>query len=155
MSELLKLLYQGKRAEAAELLAAEPRPELDIFEAAAAGDAGRVAALVAADDDLARAWTDDGFTALHYACFFGTAGAAIVLLDAGADPDVASRNDMGVRPVNSAAAGPEPVATVRALLAHGADPNGKQASGHTALDEARLNENAELIALLEAHGATG
>jgi ankyrin repeat protein len=155
MSELLKLLYEGKRAEADELLAAEPRPELDIFEAAAAGDADRVAELVEADDSLARAWTDDGFTALHYACFFGTAGAAVALLDAGADSDVASRNDMGVRPINSAAAGPEAVATIRALLAHGADPNGKQASGHTALDEARLNDNTELIDLLQRHGANG
>jgi uncharacterized protein len=155
VSELLKLLYQGKRAEAAELLATEPRPVLDIFDAAAAGDAERVADLVHADDTLATAWTADGFTALHYACFFGTAAAAVALLDAGADPDVASRNDMGVRPINSAAAGPEPVATIRALLARGADPNGKQSSGHTALDEARLNHNAELIDLLERHGATG
>jgi ankyrin repeat protein len=155
MSELLKLLYEGKRSEAAELLAAEPRPELDIFEAAAAGDAGRVAELVESDDDLATAWTDDGFTALHYACFFGTAGAAVALLDAGADPDVASRNDMGVRPINSAAAGPEAIATIQALFAHGADPNGKQASGHTALDEARLNDNRELIDLLQRHGASG
>src|SRR5262245_58919823 len=155
MSERRKLLYQGNRAEAAELLSAEPPPQLDIFEAAAAGNAERVVELLEADDGLATAWTDDGFTALHYACFFGTAAAAVALLDAGADADVASRNEMGVRPINSAAAGPEAVATVRALLAHGADPNGKQASGHTALDEARLNKNAELIDLLERAGSTG
>ena len=110
VSELLRLLYQGKRDEAAELLAAEPPPTLDIFEAAAAGDAGGLAELLAADEKLATAWTDDGFTALHYACFFGTAAAAAALLDAGADADVASRNDMAVRPINSAAAGTEPVA---------------------------------------------
>ena len=155
MSELLQLLYQGKRDAAAELLAAEPPPTLDIFEAAAAGDTRRVVDLLDEDVRLAGAWTDDGFTALHYACFFGTAAAAAALLDAGADPDVASHNDMAVRPINSAAAGTDSVASVAALLAHGADVNGKQASGHSALDEARLNNDRKLIDLLLAHGAAG
>ena len=153
MSELLRLLYQGKRDDAAALLSADPPPVLDIFEAAAAGDRTRVAELLGADSNAAMAWTDDGFTALHYACFFGGADAAVALLDGGADPNVASRNDMGVRPINSAAAGPDALRTVRALLDHGADPNGKQASGHTALDEAELNKADELIDLLVARGA--
>jgi ankyrin repeat protein len=155
MSELLSLLYQGKRDEAAALLAADPPPVLDVFEAAAAGRHERVAELLRKERDLATAWTDDGFTALHYACFFGSAAAARELLAAGADPDVASRNDMGVRPINSAAAGPEPVETIRTLLERGADVGGKQSSGHTALDEARLNENVALVDLLVAHGAKG
>ena len=154
MSELLRLLYQGKRDDAAALLSADPPPVLDIFEAAAAGDEARVAALVRDDRTATEMWTDDGFTALHYACFFGGAGAARVLLEAGADPNVASRNDMGVRPINSAAAGPDALRTIRILLDHGADPNGKQASGHTALDEAELNKADELIDLLLSRGAT-
>ena len=63
---------------------------------------------------LTGAWSDDGFTALHYACFFGTPEAAAVLLDAGAAIDEPSRNDMGVRPINAAAAGQHPVDHVRA-----------------------------------------
>jgi len=154
MSELLRLLYQGKRDEAAALLAADPPPSLDIFEAAAAGDRTRVAELLRADSKAAESWTDDGFTALHYACFFGSADAAVELLEAGADANAPSRNDMGVRPINSAAAGPDALRTVRALLDNGADPNGTQASGHTALDEAELNKADKLIDLLLSRGAT-
>ncbi len=99
-------------------------------------------------------WSDDGFTALHYAGFFGTPDAVAALIAAGADLDVASRNDMGVRPINSAAAGPHAVESVRLLLAAGADVDGRQASGHTALDEAVIRNDDELAALLRAHGAT-
>jgi ankyrin repeat protein len=97
VSELLSLLYRGQRAEALALLAADPPPVLDIFEAAAAGSHPRVAELLRADAAFAQAWTDDGFTALHLVCFFGTPDAALDLLEAGADPNVASRNAMGVR----------------------------------------------------------
>ncbi len=156
VSEILQALYEGRQADADALLAADPPPALDVFEAAAVGRADRVRELVTADPSLAQAFADDGFTALHLATFLGTPDAALVLLEAGADVDVPSRNPMGVRPVNSAAAGRHPVAHLRLLLEHGADPNGEQSSGHTALDEAHLREDAEMIALLEdAGGRTG
>jgi ankyrin repeat protein len=154
VSELLSLLYQGKREEAEAYLASDPPPVLDIFEAAAAGSHKRVAELLRGDESLALAWTDDGFTALHLACFFGTPDAALDLLEAGADPNVASRNDMGVRPINSAAAGREPFDMVRLLLDRGADIDGTQTSGHTALDEARARGEQQLIDLLTVRGAT-
>jgi ankyrin repeat protein len=155
MSELLSLLYQGQRGEAEAYLASDPPPVLDIFEAAAAGSHPRVAELLRSDESLARAWTDDGFTALHYACFFGTPDVARDLLEAGADVNVASRNDMGVRPINAAAAGREPFDHVRQLIDWGADVNGRQSSGHTALDEARIRGEQQLIDLLTTRGATG
>jgi ankyrin repeat protein len=155
VSELLSLLYQGKREEAVAYLATDPPPVLDIFEAAAAGSHPRVAELLRGDEALAQAWTDDGFTALHLACFFGTPDAALDLLEAGADPNVASRNDMGVRPINSAAAGREPFDIVRLLLDRGADIDGTQTSGHTALDEARIRGEQQLIDLLTTRGAVG
>jgi ankyrin repeat protein len=155
MSELLALLYAGKREEAAAFLAADPPPVLDIFEAAAAGNHKRVAALLREDENRAKAWTDDGFTALHYACFFGTPDAARDLLEDGADVNAPSRNDMGVRPINSAAAGVNAFDNVRQLLDWGADIDGQQSSGHTALDEARIRQLQELIDLLTVKGATG
>jgi ankyrin repeat protein len=150
VSEILQAMYEGRQADVDALLTADP--ELDVFEAAALGRADRVRELVAAEPALARAFADDGFTALHLATFLGTPDAATVLLDAGADVDVPSRNPMSVRPVNSAAAGRHPVEHLRLLLEHGADPNGTQASGHTALDEARLRGDDEVVALLEAAG---
>jgi uncharacterized protein len=147
----MQAMYEGRRAEAVELAAAR---DVDVFEAASLGDHLRLAELLRDDADLARIWSDDGFTALHYACFFGTVDCTISLADAGALLDEPSRNDMGVRPINSAAAGVHPFDNVRVLLARGADVDGRQSSGHTALDEARIRADQRLIDLLVEHGAT-
>jgi adenosylhomocysteine nucleosidase len=152
VSEILQALYEGRSADVDAFLAADPAPVLDVFEAAALGRVDRLRELVTADPSLAQAFADDGFTALHLATFLGPPEAAAVLLEAGAEVEAPSRNPMGVRPVNSAAAGRHPVEHLRQLLAHGADPNGAQASGHTALDEARHRDDAAMIALLEAAG---
>jgi len=145
----MQALYEGRRADA-ERLATER--DVDVFEAASLGDHSRLAALLRGDASLAQAWSDDGFLALHYACFFGSPDCTTTLLDAGAPIDEPSGNDMGVRPINSAAAGLHPFDHVRILIARGADVHGRQASGHTALDEAVINDNQELIDLLRTVG---
>jgi uncharacterized protein len=144
-------LYRGHRADAE---AAAVDAELDVFEAASLGRQPRLAELVEADPSLALAWSPDGFTALHYACFFGTPDCTTTLLDAGALIDEPSRNDMGVRPINAAAAGQHPVDHVRILLARGADVDGRQSSGHTAFDEAKIRGDQALIDLLTTRGGT-
>ena len=149
----MQALYEGRRAHAEEL-AADGR-DLDVFEAASLGDHLRLAELLRDDADLARAWSDDGFTALHYACFFGTPDCTITLADAGALLDEPSRNGMGVHPINSAAAGVNPFDNVRVLVARGANVDAEQSSGHTALDEARIREDQPLIDLLLEAGARG
>lgn len=141
----MQALYEGRRADAE---AAAVDDQLDVFEAAALGRHPRLAAILRADDALAQAWSADGFTALHYACFFGTPDCTTTLLDAGAPIDEPSRNDMGVRPINAAAAGQHPFEHVRILLARGADVDGRQSSGHTALDEAKIRGDQALIDLL-------
>lgn len=153
MSDYLKALYEGRADDAAAYLATDPAPELDVFEAAAAGRHPRVAALLRQNAGWAKAWTSDGFTALHLACFFGTPDVARDLLEAGADPNAPSRNPMGVRPINSAAAGSHAFDHVRQLLDWGADVDGTQASGHSALDQARHLGNQELTDLLVTRGA--
>ncbi len=151
-SDVIRALYEGRRDDAGAL--AGDGSGLDVFEAASLGHHTRLAELLRDDGDLARAWSDDGFTALHFACFFGTPDCTITLLDAGALLDEPSRNEMGVRPINSAAAGLHPFDNVRVLLARGADVDGRQASGHTALDEARIRGDQALVDLLLEAGAT-
>jgi len=146
----MQALYEGRRADAEEIAGTR---EIDVLEAASLGDHDRLAELLRGDANLARSWSDDGFTALHYACFFGTPDCTITLADAGALLDEPSRNDMGVRPINSAAAGVHPFDNVRVLIARGADIDGRQSSGHTALDEAHIREDQALIDLLVAEGA--
>lgn len=146
----MQALYEGRRDDAE---AAARQAALDVFEAAALGRGERLADLLAGDSSLAHAWSDDGFLAVHFACYFGTPECTALLLDAGAPLEEPSRNDMGVRPMNAAAAGPHPFDSVSLLLSRGAAVDGRQASGHTALDEARIRQDEPLVSLLESHGA--
>jgi uncharacterized protein len=93
----------------------------------------------------------DGFTALHYAAFFGTSDAAAVLLENGADPSDVARNDMQVQPLHSAAA-VDANETARLLLDAGADPKARQQGGFRPIDAAVQNGNEELRELLLERG---
>jgi ankyrin repeat protein len=151
VSLVLFCLYHG-RGELARALA-EARSDLDVFEAAALGCDARLAELLAADDGAgARAWSADGFTALHFAAFFGRVGAARLLVEEGADPTAVARNAMAVQPLHSAAAGRH-AAVVDALLRAGADPNARQHGGWTPLQAAAAHGDAATVDLLLAAGA--
>lgn len=143
-------LYHRRTALAAALASAGPGP--DLFESAGLGDAARVAQLLEADPSGATAWSADGFTALHYAAFFGHAAAAARLLAAGADPDATARNPMKVRPIHSAAAA-RAADVVKLLLEHGAQTDAAQQAGWTALHAASHHGDAATAALLLARGA--
>src|SRR5579883_1147618 len=96
---LLFALYRTQRESVDALLAASP--ELDIFSAAALGREAELDALLAQSPELASAFSADGFTALHLAAFFGRAGAARRLLDAGAAVNAVAHNPMLVQPLHS------------------------------------------------------
>lgn len=144
-------LYHGQ-ASAAEALA-RVKDDLDVFEAAAFGRVDRLRELLDVDPGLVRAWTKDGFTALHYAAFFDGPEAARLLLERGADATAVARHkELLVQPLHSAAASRE-VETARALLDAGADPNAAQAGGFTALHAAAQAGDDELADLLLERGA--
>ena len=134
-----------------EAIAAHRR-ELDVFEASALGRDREVAELLSRDRGLAKAFAPDGFTALHLACFFGSEEAVRHLLTAGADPNAVAKNGTKLRPLNSAAASHK-VSLVRALLEAGADANGRQEQGFTALMEAANNGDVAMAKALLEHGA--
>jgi uncharacterized protein len=150
VSELMQALYQGDRERTDRLLA--ERTELDVFEAAAFGRIERLQELLDDDPELAAALAPDGFTALHFAAFFGQPEAARLLLERGADAGFTARNDMRVQPLHSAAA-VDQTEIARMLLDAGADPNETQEGGFVPLHAAAQNGNAELVELLLAHGA--
>jgi ankyrin repeat protein len=150
-SPIMDALYNGRR-EHADRLAADAAA-LDVFEASSLGLIDVLERLLAADPGLATAWSDDGFTALHFAAFFGGgADVARALLRAGADPDARSRNEMSVAPLNSAAAGGHDD-VVEALLAAGADPNVRQRHGWVPLHAAAENGDEAMVERLLAAGA--
>ena len=150
VSAVMHALYRGQRPSAEAVAAV--LPALDIFEAAGLDRAGDLAALLGRDPSLAAAWSVDGFTALHFAAFFGGGGAASALLAAGADPNLRSRNEFDVMPIHSAVAGGHGD-VVRALLDAGADPNVRQRHGWTPLQGAAGHGDAESVERLLAAGA--
>jgi ankyrin repeat protein len=148
-SRIRTALYRGDRAAAEQLAAGG---DVDVFDAAALGDADRLRVLLAGDPPLAQAWSDDGFTALHFAAFLGGPDSVRVLLEAGSDVGAVARNEMLVQPLHSAAANVN-VESCRLLLEAGADPEAKQQKDFTAMEEAVLTKNEQLITLLQQHGA--
>jgi ankyrin repeat protein len=151
MTPVRHALYLNQRAALDALLAADP--PLDVLDLAATGRAQELQARLADDPAQASARAQDGFTALHLACFFGGTEAVAALLTAGADPNPPQNNPMGVAPLHSAAAARNREA-VKLLLEAGADPNARQHGGYTALDAAGQHEDAEMAELLRHHGAT-
>ena len=101
LSPILVALYRGRGEIAAAILREGPR--LSVFDAAAAGVLGRVRDLVAGEGSLANATSPDGFSPLGLAAFFKRRKIVRYLLDAGADPRLASR-DQRFTPLHSAVA---------------------------------------------------
>jgi uncharacterized protein len=152
LSPLMQAVYRGFD-KLAKILRKERR-ELDVFEAAAVGDLGRLRELTQ-DKSAVNAWSSDGFTPLHLAVFFGQLEAARYLLTQGADIEAAARNQRfagEARPLHSAVAA-QHLEVITLLLDAGADPNSRQHGGFTPLLEAAQMGNADLVDLLLAHGA--
>lgn len=150
VSVIMKSTYYGKKDVVAALL--ESGVELDIFEAAATGQAERVASLVAKDQSIVNAYSADGFAPLGFAVFFGQPEVVTALIAAGADVNQSSRESMKVTPLASAAAAKQ-TGIARLLIEHGANVNARAAGGHIPLHEASANGNIELVRLLIEKGA--
>jgi ankyrin repeat protein len=156
VSDLLQAVYTGDQARVEELLADEP--ELDVFEAAAVGKTDRLRELLDQNPALANAWAGDGFQPLGLASFFGHVEAAGLLVERGAEVNSASRNDMKVMPLHSAAATSDPdtrYELAELLLEAGADPNARQQDEFTPLMAADEHGDGRLRELLVRHGAAG
>ncbi len=147
---ILLALFHQQRETADALLAAEP--QLGLLEAAAAGHADRLRALLEANPESISERTPEGFTPLGLAAFLGGPEAVRVLLEHGADPDDDADNQFRVRPVNAAAAAHDRE-TMRLLLDAGADANARQQGGFTPLHEAAHSDDVEMARLLLDHGA--
>jgi ankyrin repeat protein len=127
--------------------------QLDVFEAAGAGDAERVRTLLAADPSLRDARAPDGWTPLHLASHFGHVRVIDLLLAHGADVNAVSRNADANAPLHAAAAGGADAALMRRLVEAGARVNHRQSGGFTALHEVAALGHADVVRLLLDSGA--
>ncbi|HSZ63461.1 MAG TPA: ankyrin repeat domain-containing protein [Terriglobales bacterium] len=151
VSLLMQCLYRGQR-ELAELIASKKK--LDIFEAAGLGRLDRLQSCI---DDLGSgssidSASKDGFTALHFACFFGQAEAVRLLLERGAAVDVVAANPTRVMALHSAASARN-LEAARMLVEHGAPVNARQQRGWVPIHAAAQNGDRAMVELLLAQGA--
>jgi ankyrin repeat protein len=150
LSVILKATYYGQRDVVEALLASGI--ELNLFEAAATGQAARVRTLIEADPALVNSYSPDGFTPLSLAVFFGHPEAVDALLAAGAEVNAASRETMKLTPLASAMATAQ-IEIAKTLIGRGANVNAKAASDLTPLHTAAARGNIEGATLLLEHGA--
>ena len=150
VSALMRARYRFDRAVTDALLAVDP--ELDVFEATTLGYVDRLRERLEEDPARATAFSRDGFTALHYAAFFGKTEVARILLAAGSSVDAYTTNAFANQPLHAAAAGRN-VELCRVLLAAGADVDATQHGGYTPLHEAAGNGDVELAELFISAGA--
>jgi len=126
---------------------------LDIFEAAAVGDALTLRQILNETPQAAHDFSGDGWTALHLAAAFGTPEAVRLLLENGAQVDAVSKNPQTNQPLHAALALGRNQETIELLLAEGADPNARQTGGFTPIFSAAAANRRDLAETLIARGA--
>jgi uncharacterized protein len=154
VSLLMHSIYRG-RGDLAEVIASKKKT-LDIFEAASLGRLDRLRACLAkngaGDDAGINSHSKDGFTALHFACFFGQPEAARLLIENGAAVDVVAANPTRVMPLHSAASARN-LEAARLLLEHDAPVNARQQAGWAPIHAAAQNGDRPMVELLLEHHA--
>lgn len=150
VSAIMHAVYRGQK-ECLELLR-QKHGTPDVFEAVVLGDVKALAALLTKDAAQANSYSADGFTALHFAAYFGQPAAATLLLARGADIAAVAKNPTMVMPLHSAVSSGNAEVT-RELLQHGAPVNARQQHGWTPLHAAAQNGNLEILELLLQSGA--
>jgi hypothetical protein len=146
VSAVLLAIYTGK-ADVARAIA-DAKSELSLFEVAALGDRNRLAGHHGALNEF----SPDGFTALGLAAFFGHREVVQDLLRAGADPNVKSRNALGVAPLHSALANQHKEIAAD-LIRGGAEVNLASAEGLSPLHYTAHYGDIETTRLLLSAGA--
>ncbi len=114
---ILALTFGGLSVGWALEIQSPPRSESDLLRAVGAGDISHLRAILARGGDLS-AHDNHGDTALHIAAYRGDAAAVEALLERGARAN--AQDDDGATPLLYGTGNEE---VVRALLAHGANPN--------------------------------
>ena len=153
ISLLMHSLYRGRR-DLAEIIASNKKRALDIFEASALGRLDGLRQCLHENASAIDSRSRDGFTALHFACFFGQPEAVGLLIESGAAVDAVAANPMQVMPLHSAASARN-LEAARLLLEHGAPGivNARQQGGWVPLHAAAQNGDRPMVELLLKHGA--
>jgi len=133
------------------LVALQEIPVEELAAAASRNDLPRMEHVLAADPQALSAFSRDGWTPLHVACYFGMVEAVALLLSRGAPPNAVSRNTRAHTPLHLAVGGiANQAEIVRLLVNAGADASRENAAGKTPRDLAKAGGNAAVVAVLES-----
>lgn len=147
-SPMLYAVYAGHPEIAESFIARGVEP--DIFEAAITGRIERVRALLKQNPTLVKAYSSDGWTALHLN--WGRLEIVNLLLDHGADINAVSHNHFAASPLLGAIPSRK-IEVARLLLKRGANVNCCGEEGGSPLHEAAGSGQLNFAELLLAHGA--
>lgn len=149
-SGVLAAAYSG-RAEIRDLLIARGAA-LELHEAVAAGQLGRVKQPIEEEPSLAKNISPDGFPLVALAAAFGHKEVAKYLREKGADVNAMSTNGTGYTALTGAVTGGHRE-MVEWLLAEGAEVNYRYGPGYSPLLAAAANGHLEIVKLLLDRGA--
>ena len=149
-SAILAAVYSGRTAIRDLLLARGAA--LELHEAAAAGQLGRVKELVEGNPALAKSYSPDGFPVCALAAVFGHCAVTEYLVAQGADVNAAATNGTGYTALTGAVTSGH-TEIVAWLLAQGAGANYRYGPGYSPLLAAAANGHLDIVKLLLEHGA--
>ncbi|UKJ06161.1 ankyrin repeat domain-containing protein [Solitalea lacus] len=128
------------------------RVQIDLHEASAIGRASLADELLECDPFSVNSFSVDGFTPLGYACYFDHYETAKLLIECGANVNLASNNEFKVAPIHSAVAC-QSIEITQLLIEHRANVNVAQIRGVTPLHTAAHSGNQKLVEILIEAGA--
>jgi ankyrin repeat protein len=150
VTPIMLSLYYGQQQIAQMLV--QTGVTLTLHEASAVGDLTRVQFLLAENPERLEELSNDGFTILGFAAYFGREALVKWLLEQDAEVNRKSNNPMKVAALHSAVSS-QHVGIVRLLLEHGADANLPQEQGICPLHQAAHNGDVEITRLLLEYDA--
>jgi ankyrin repeat protein len=128
-------------------------PPLTFFEAAMIDRTDRMRELLESHPDAVNRFSADGFTALHFAAYYGALGAMRLLIERGADLEAVTQNFLSNMPLHAAAAGATRREACSILLGAGANVNAKQHDGYAVLHTPAMHGDRAQVELMLSYGA--
>ncbi|GAB6460548.1 ankyrin repeat domain-containing protein [Bacillus cereus] len=123
-----------------------------ITQAVISGNKEKVVEFIKTNPSAVNEFSEDGWTLLHLAAYFGQKEIASFLLESGADIHIRAKNENENTPLQAAIANKQSE-LVAFLIEKGSEVNVMQSGGWTGLHEAALLGNEEIIVLLLKNGA--
>jgi ankyrin repeat protein len=153
ITPLLYCLYTAK-SELAQLIYSQGENFI-IHECIGMGDLEKIKELISNDITIVNSFSQDGWTPLHLAAFWGNKEIVLLLLESGAILDMPSKSkaSFGNSPLQAAIA-MQQIEIVELLLSKGANPNFTQEPGSLSpLHIAASRNDERVIAILLKYGA--